>query len=85
MSLIPKVGLFTTHKQSLGQGNVSTRVYNSVHRRGVGWLPNMHHKSHDQPPGWGGGSVPPGETRKVGSTHPTRMLSSFLLIFFSFK
>ena len=30
----------------LGQGNVFTRVCHSVHRGG--WLPSMHHRSHDQ-------------------------------------
>ena len=39
--------LFTDRKRSLGQGDVFTPVCHSVH--GEGWLPNMHHWSHD----WG--------------------------------
>ena len=37
--------IFTTRKRSLGQGNVFKRVCHSVHS---GWLPNLHHRSHDQ-------------------------------------
>ena len=36
----------TARKRSLGQGNVFTPVYHSVHRGG--WLPSMHHRSHDR-------------------------------------
>ena len=40
----------------------------------------MHHRSHDQPPGGGlypgrGWADPPAGTRKVGSMHPTGILS----------
>ena len=45
--------ILTARKRSLGQGNVFTSVCHSV--RGVGWLPNMHHRSHhitEPPPAW---------------------------------
>ena len=45
--------IFIARKRSLGQGNVFTP--------GVGWIPNMHHRSHDQ-----GGSA----SRWVGRTPP---------------
>ena len=67
--------LFTTHKQSLGQGNVFTGVCPQV---GGDWYPSMHHRSHDQhlvgsasrvvlPPGrsaWGGCRADPSELEK---------------------
>ena len=37
--------IFTARKRSLGQGNVLTVVCLST---GGGWLPSMHHRSHDQ-------------------------------------
>ena len=37
---------FTTHKQSLGQGNVFTPVCHFVHRGDL--CPSMHHSSHDR-------------------------------------
>ena len=46
MSLIPKVGLFTAHKQSLGQGNVFSRVCHSDHDGEKGWLLSMYLRSH---------------------------------------
>ena len=46
---------FTARKPSLGQGNVFTRVCHSV--RGGGWLPSIHHNSHDQGSASRGGGV----------------------------
>ena len=51
--------IFTAHERSLGQGNVFTPVYHSVHGGG-GWLPSMYHRSHDQ------GDLPPGESASEG-------------------
>ena len=48
-----KIQIPTVRKRSLRQGNVFTYVCHSVHREDRGWLPNMHHMSHDQ--GWGVG------------------------------
>ena len=39
-------GIFTARKRSLGQGNVVTGVCLSTEEGG--WLPSMHHRSHDQ-------------------------------------
>ena len=39
--------VFTACKRGMEQGNVFTPVCHSVHR-GWGWLPSMHHRSHDQ-------------------------------------
>ena len=42
-----------------GQGNVFTHVCHSVHRGGGGWLPSMHHRSHNLGvyiQGWGSAS-----------------------------
>ena len=46
-----KRNVITAHKRSLGQGNVFTPVCHSVHGGRRGWLPSMHHRSHDQHPG----------------------------------
>ena len=49
--------VITDRKRSLGQGNIFTTVCHSVHS-GRGWLPSMHHRSHDQGEGLHqGGSV----------------------------
>ena len=43
------VCFITTRKRSLGQGNVFTGACHSFCPRwGGGWLPSMHHSSHDQ-------------------------------------
>ena len=53
--------IFTAGKPSLGQGNVFTRVCHSV-GGGGGWLPSIHHNSHDQgSASRGGGSASIGE------------------------
>ena len=67
----------TARKRSLGQGNVFIPVGQSVHK---GWLPSMYHRSRDQPLGVCIQDPPTG-TRKVGSTHPTGMLSCCILPF----
>ena len=54
--------IFTTRKQSLGQGNVFTPVCHSVHREG--WFPRMHHRSHDQ------GDLHPEGVCIQGGLHP---------------
>ena len=62
--------IFTTHKQSLGQGNVFTPSCRFVGH----WLPSMHHRSHDHGdlyPGWstsgrGGLHLHPGGLRPRG-------------------
>ena len=43
--------LITVRKRSLGLDNIFASVYHSVHwgKGGEGWLPSMHHRSHD----WG--------------------------------
>ena len=45
--------VITARKRSLGQGNVFTPVCHSVHNCG-GWLPTMHHRSHDRGSAFGG-------------------------------
>ena len=83
--------IFTSRKLSLGQGNVFIGVCHSFRPRGGGgWLPSMHHRSHDwwglhpEGPhgGWGCWADPP-ETHEIlwvtvnkrGGTHPTGMHS----------
>ena len=66
--------VFTGHKRSLGQGNVFTGVCLSI---GGGWLPSMHHRSHDQGVCIGGWWVDPRRTGKAGRTHS----SDFYMIF----
>ena len=43
---------YRPRKRSPGQGNIFTSVCHSVHEEGGrgqdGWLPSMHHRSHDQ-------------------------------------
>ena len=49
-----------------------------------GWLPSMHHRSHDQGVCIGGWWVDPRRTGKAGGTHSTGMLpclSDFYMIF----
>ena len=46
----------TACKWSLGQSNVFTVVCHSFCPHGRGWLPSMHHRTHD----WGGGLYPGG-------------------------
>ena len=51
-SIVPRLigeydSFFTARKRSLGQGNIFIGVGLSTGRRG-GWLPSMHHRSHDQ-------------------------------------
>ena len=90
------VNFITARKRSLGQGNVFTPVYHSVHRGG--WLPSMHHRSHDrgeegQPPRGSpfrgvciqgvGQTLPMGYYGiQAGGTHPTGMhyCLTFLLV-----
>ena len=68
--------IFTARKRSLGQGNVFTPVCHSV--RG-GWLPSMHHWSHDRGSASGGvEQIPPQTTgygQRAGGTPPTGMHS----------
>ena len=75
-------GLVTTRKRILRQRNAFTRVCHSVHR--WGWLPSMHHRSHDRGvciqrglPKGEVGQPPPPRTRKVYGMHPTGILSPY--------
>ena len=54
---------FTARKRSLGQGNVFKPVCHSVHRD-RGWLPGIHHRSHDQ------GGLPPKGVCIEGGLYP---------------
>ena len=40
--------IFTARKRSFGQGNIFTSVVIPSVNGGGGWLPSMHHRSHDQ-------------------------------------
>ena len=65
---------FTVHKRSCGKVMFYSCL--SVHRGGGGWLPSMHHSSHDQGglhPGGGGWPDPPRSAYGEGDwAHPPR-------------
>ena len=51
---------FITARKNLGQGNIFTSMSFLLSTGDGGWLPSMHHRSHDQ------GGLPPGALRPGG-------------------